>query len=284
MLFQPNTSSQITKFLHNPSHGLLLAGPEGSGKMHTAIYIAAELLDQPVDSTQSYPYFTIISSIDQTIGIDQIRELQKFLHLKTLGDQRIRRIAVIVDAHLMTQEAQNALLKSLEEPPSDTVLILTATKDSRLKNTVLSRVQQITISPIEYSAAHEYYKNTVDESVIKKAYLMSGGRIGLMHALLYDQEHRFATEIIHAKQILAASRFDRLTRIDEFANNKERIPTFLQACKLICSTALEQTAKSDNLVQTKRWHSALDAILKAESSLSVNPSIKLLMTDLMLRI
>ena len=113
---------------------------------------------------------------------------------------------------------------------------------------------------------------------------MSGGRIGLMHALLYDQEHRFATEIIHAKQILAASRFDRLTRIDEFANNKERIPTFLQACKLICSTALEQTAKSDNLVQTKRWHSALDAILKAESSLSVNPSIKLLMTDLMLRI
>lgn len=280
ILLQTQTRKQIEKFISKPSHGLILNGPDGAGKTYIAAHIAAKLLD--LDDIVNYPYLITISPIDNSLGIDQIRELQKFLQLKTPGKNEIRRIAIIEHAHLMTNEAQNALLKSLEEPPADTVIILTASMSQKIKHTVYSRVQRIDVLPVGVETAAEFFKPSSKEE-FNKIHLLSGGNVGILHALLHDTEHKLAGQIQIAKQVMVADRYERLLRVDEMTKVKESIPLFLQACKVICSAALHQSLINESS-QAKRWHSALQSVYKAESLLPSNPSTKLLLSDLMLHL
>ena len=71
-------------------------------------------------------------------GIESIREIIHYLTLQTAGTNENRGV-IINDAHLMTEPAQNAFLKTLEEPPKDTIIILTAPREELLLPTILSR-------------------------------------------------------------------------------------------------------------------------------------------------
>jgi len=77
----------------------------------------------------------------QTISIDQIRDLQHQLSLKPYASKY--KIGIILEAQRMTVEAQNALLKTLEEPPTHSVLILTAPSTKQLLPTIISRCQVV---------------------------------------------------------------------------------------------------------------------------------------------
>lgn len=84
------------------------------------------------------------------IGIDHIRTIQKALFLKPLGDKKA---IVIYNAQNATLQAQNALLKMLEEPPSHTIIILTAAKKESLIPTIQSRCQIIELAKEEENDA-----------------------------------------------------------------------------------------------------------------------------------
>ena len=87
---------------------------------------------------------------DTRVRIGQIRRLQRDLHLRGEGDGR--RVGVVADAEWLNQEAQNALLRLLEEPPSKTTLVLVATSSASLLATVRSRCQRVAfVPPIEDS-------------------------------------------------------------------------------------------------------------------------------------
>lgn len=75
---------------------------------------------------------------DSSHGIESIREIIHFLTIQTTKKGELRAV-VVEDAHLMTPEAQNAFLKTLEEPPRDTIIILTAPRDDLLLPTITSR-------------------------------------------------------------------------------------------------------------------------------------------------
>lgn len=84
---------------------------------------------------------TFILEAENSIGIDQIRDLERKISRKPyLGKFKT---AIIPEAEKLTQEAQNALLKTLEEPPEDTLIILTAPKESFLLPTIVSRCKII---------------------------------------------------------------------------------------------------------------------------------------------
>lgn len=85
--------------------------------------------------------FKVIEAEKNIITIDQIRALNAKIFEKPLECER--KIFVIKNAHDMRQEAQNALLKTLEEPPSYSVIILTTDNRSKLRDTILSRCQII---------------------------------------------------------------------------------------------------------------------------------------------
>ncbi len=285
MLAQAHTAEAMRRCLGRSVHAILLSGPMGAGKGYLARSLARQKLGLATEhELETYPYLQTLQPENNTISIEQIRNLQRFLQLKTLGKPDIRRVAIIEDAHLMTAEAQNALLKSLEEPPADTLIILTAPATLQLKQTIYSRVQQIPVLPISEQQALEHFGKSFEKPAIEKAYLISSGYVGLLAALLQAKDHALLAEIQHAKQLLADPLFDRLAKADEISKQKEALPLLLQACKLVASTALHQAAAKANQKQVKHWHHSLQAIYHAEAALPRNPNTKLLITDLLLNL
>lgn len=284
ILLHAKTETLIQKGAESTTHAILFSGPAGAGKLHAARYFASQKLGlESMTALDKHPYFKLISPEKNVVTIDQIRELQKFLQLKTPGKASIRRMAIIENAQTMTHEAQNALLKALEEPPADTVIVLTAPKTLLLRETIYSRVQQIPVLPIPKEQALEYFSSDFEKAEVEKAFLMSSGTAGLMHALLNEETHTLLGQINVAKQILRESTFNRLLRVDELGKQKEILPVFLHACKLICSAALHQTASKKDNRSLKQWHRRSELIQQAEAALPRSPNTKLLLTNLFLQ-
>lgn len=132
-------------------HAILLAGPAGVGKRAAANWIAARHLGaNSVAALPQYPPQALEHADlrwirppedKQAIGIDQIRELVAGLGLTSY--QGGGKVAVIEPADAMTNNAANSLLKTLEEPPGDALLILIADRKGHLPATIFSRCQRI---------------------------------------------------------------------------------------------------------------------------------------------
>lgn len=277
LLLHPETRKQLELLKASPSHAIMLTGGTGSGKRTVANELIKVFMNQ---DTQNHPYILRIAPIANTITIEQIRELQNFIKLKTTGTNTIRRVILIENAHLMGIEAQNALLKTLEEPPQDTVLMLTAQADARLKPTIYSRVQKIHIRPLArkhlFELEQKYRKDDID-----KAYNLSDGETGLLMALLEnDQDHDISLSIGEAKKVLTAPVFERLTMIEQLAKAKTDVTLLLSALKRVARAALKSAANRQDHAAQVTWSKRLEAIYTAEKQVSANTQTKLLLTNL----
>src|SRR2546421_1161316 len=139
------------------AHAYCLTGEEGIGKTAVARALAEELLlgDGQPSRLEIHPDFWS-DDRPEAISIDEIRyhpergapthdqSLQQFLSLKPFV--ALMRVALLANAERMTEAAQNCLLKTLEEPPPNTVLILTTAYPDHLLPTCLSRCQVIGLS------------------------------------------------------------------------------------------------------------------------------------------
>ena len=109
---------------------------------HAYIFIGKNLKSQALKFTrtiQKSKFDLHVLDCEKSIKIGQIRELQKQISLKPYSGKY--KIAIIPEAHLMTNQAQNALLKTLEEPSGKAVLILTCESEFLLLETIISRCQ-----------------------------------------------------------------------------------------------------------------------------------------------
>lgn len=152
--WQTLTASKQNKRL---AHGLLLHGPAGTGKHTFAIEFSHWLLcEQPLADkacgeckscklieAESNPDFLTLYPEEEgkAIKVDQVRDLIKKLSLTSHGQGY--RVIVISPADALNVNASNSLLKTLEEPPENTVLILISDKPSKLMATIRSRTQMI---------------------------------------------------------------------------------------------------------------------------------------------
>ena len=112
-------------------HAILFSGPRGTGKTTMARIFAHEIGVAPVD------LYEIDAASNR--GIDDIRELKEAVH--TLPYESERKAYIIDEVHMLTKEAFNALLKTLEEPPAHVVFMLATTEEEKLLDTILSRCQ-----------------------------------------------------------------------------------------------------------------------------------------------
>jgi DNA polymerase III delta prime subunit len=282
LLLAKSTEDNLVAILGQPSHSLLVVGPNASGKYTLAYYIAGQILGLSDDQLSRYPYFHTILPIEGSISIDQIREFKKFLVLKTTGKGQVRRVTIIDRADLMTGEAQNALLKVLEEPPSDTLIILTSLNQDRLKATIVSRCQILIINKPSLSAVLDYFRlqGYSDEDVQSK-FMLSNGAIGLLSSLLDPESEQSLTIYVNdAKQLLKQSYFDKLLRVDELAKNREALADWLYALRRVSQAALNQAVKNNQVKLTRYWLRSLAAIIDCEKDLIVGANLKLLLTKL----
>ncbi len=283
LLLHLDTKSAIERFLGSPSHALLIEGPSGSGKGAVANYLALQILGS---KDMADAYLRKEMPVDGSITIDTIRSLQQFLRLKTIGKAPLRRVLLIEDAHLMTIEAQNALLKSLEEPPADTVVILTAIADSGLLPTIYSRAQHITLKMPSLQDVQAYFAAQGNsEAEISRAYAISDGHSGLLAALLQGNvAHPLVVAIDEAKGILSSTTFERLGLVDRFAKQRNELPQLLYALQRVSHAVMKQASEKQQERQLRKAHTSLKRLIEAEANLPRNPNLKLLLTDLFLNL
>ena len=283
ILLHPDTKKQLDQFFDNPSHALLLDSPQGGGKYTLGIYLLSKLLGISTERVLGNQFVLNISPTKDTVTIESIRHISKFLQLKTFGSGIIRRAVLIEKADKMTVEAQNALLKVLEEPPTDTVIVLTASNKLSLLPTIRSRSQHITVkSPSRQDTIRYFTDNGFDTESITRSYYISDGLIGLTYALLTDDgDHELNRAIKQAKFVASSTVFERLSSIDAITKDKYPISEFLYALWRVYRAVLMQSVESGNHGQQLRAHSALTKIQETELLLANNPNPKLLLTDLL---
>jgi len=164
-------------------HAVMLTGPIGVGKRAAAAWMAAQkLTPDPLTILPAYPFEVIqhpdmrwISTPEdkKTIGIDQIRALVGELVLTSYEGNG--KVAVIEPANDLTVNAANSLLKTLEEPPGDALLILVADRVGKLPATVFSRCQRIDIAVPTEPMAAEWLDRLQPGAAWIDALRMSGG-------------------------------------------------------------------------------------------------------------
>jgi hypothetical protein len=166
------------------SHAYLFTGQEMIGKKLFAIKLF-ELINGQIP--ENHPDFVLISpnfkEEETKIYIEDVRKLKSFFRLKPhTGPYRV---AVIDDGHRLTEEAANALLKILEEPPEFSVLILISYMPGLIPATILSRCERVRFATANKEEISSYMagnkiKREDKEFLIK----LAGGRIGLINRLM----------------------------------------------------------------------------------------------------
>ena len=136
-----------------PVHAYLFHGPPGVGKQKTALAFAGHLLgDRGRVERRAHPDLYLLEPLGDQIRIDEIRRLRRDLHMRPF--EADRRVYLLVSAHLLNDEAADALLKDLEEPPPYAVIILLADELGPLSETIRSRCQLVPFSRLSKKAVH----------------------------------------------------------------------------------------------------------------------------------
>jgi DNA polymerase-3 subunit delta' len=182
-------------------HAWLIVGPEGIGKATLAYRLARSVLAEGEDVMREHPVFRKVAALShpnlllirrswvekskrysQWIGVDEVRRLRNFLgHSAGEGGRRV----VIVDrADELNQNAANALLKALEEPPVKTLFLLISSAEGRLPVTIRSRARTLRVAALEEAdleravrAALERDGHEADAKTLATALALSQGSV-----------------------------------------------------------------------------------------------------------
>jgi DNA polymerase-3 subunit delta' len=230
--------AQLARALHygRSRHAYLFTGPEQIGKTTLAHTFAAALnCTGPTPpcgqcractliARNAHPDLTVVEAetAGGTLKIDQVRALQQTLALRPFEARY--RVAILLNFHQANPAAANALLKTLEEPSPDVVLLLTAISADLLLPTIVSRCQPLNLRPLPIQtvrAALEQHFAAPPETAQTLAQL-SGGRIGWAIRALADPS---ALELRHEALatldgILTANRRERFALVERMAQDK----------------------------------------------------------------
>jgi DNA polymerase III subunit delta' len=192
-----------------PAHAYLFHGPRGVGKRRAAIAFAGQLLGEADRvSRRAHPDLYVLEPLGDQIRIDPIRALRRDLHMRPF--EADRRVYLVFGADLLNEDAADALLKDLEEPPPYAVIVLVADDLGPLPPTVRSRCQHVPFRRLSQPAikAHLSSRGVTGERLDALA-RVAGGRLDRAERLLDPEaEKRRAQVIALARTVYLAPEFD----------------------------------------------------------------------------
>lgn len=275
-----NTIIKQNKFLHS----YMFVGQSGIGKMlyakefsKRAMCLNREEICNKCKSclefdNNNHPDFIVIEPDGNSIKIEQIRELTNKIIEKPIVSEK--KIYIINNAYLMTREAQNCLLKTLEEPPEFAIIILIVENEGNILNTIKSRCTKI------------YFEN-ISDIEMKKLLEKKYGTLNLSDNMLksFNGSMEKATKIMENKEFYNKienifSNIEKTSRInllnnDEIYKNKENIDEILDYINIIFWNKLQENQKYIN---------CLNIVQEARNRLARNANFDMTIDNMLIKI
>ena len=196
-------------------HALLLCGPEGIGLKQFALSVSMQILCEDKSNTKAcgrcqscqlflagnHPDISYIEPEEsgKQIKIAQVRELISYVSLKSFsGDSKI---AIIEPADAMNRATANALLKTLEEPPEQSILVLLSHRPSRLPITIRSRCQRIDFFPDYEQTTCDWIQQHINEDDVAAALLLRLSQGAPLKALALMEDEQLAQRKVLVKDL-----------------------------------------------------------------------------------
>lgn len=145
------------------AHAYLFTGPRGVGKTSIARIMAHEINGLPYEDDATHLDIIEIDAASNR-RIDEIRDLRDKVH--TAPASAKYKVYIIDEVHMLTREAFNALLKTLEEPPAHAVFILATTESHKLPETIVSRTQRFIFRPVSMEKVTAHLRHIADTEKI----------------------------------------------------------------------------------------------------------------------
>ena len=211
----------------NILHSYLFIGEEGIGKKMLAKEFAKAILcnsenNKPCNickscvefNTNNNANFNLINEEGSAIKIEQIRNMQVKIAEKPINSNY--KVYLINDAELMTQEAQNCLLKTLEEPPEYIVIILITSNENKVLNTIKSRCMKLYFNNLDKNSVKKVLTEQFEMKDINDSFLDAAGG-SIKKALLIKEK---------------SSEYEQITKLFDIID-KENLVNFINSASII---------------------------------------------------
>ena len=229
LLIHPATRKLLDAYHREPSHALCLIGEVGAGLRTLAVQLATDL-------SGNEQLVTVIEPEKGLISIDRVRQL----YIETRSIQQSKRCIIIDDADAMSHDAQNSLLKLLEEPVQNVHFILTTHHPTQMLKTILSRTQNIEVmAPSEKDCEALLATFDLSPTAQKQAQFLASGRPAELTRLAQDREYFTAqgAVVTDARSFLQADDYTRLTIIKKYTDRVAAL-RFLDMCSRLLTYSL----------------------------------------------
>lgn len=273
------TKKLLNEIIQNKNflHSYLFTGIEGIGKMQFAKEFAKQALclgEQNCKSciefeSHNNPDFTIIEPDGNSIKIEQIRLLQMKVIEKPIISNR--KIYIVNDSEKMTKEAQNCLLKTLEEPPEYVIIILICSNESLLLNTIKSRCTKISFQPISEEKLKTFLEDTQLKNISTNMLKTMNGSISKAYEL---QEFKEIYKIVE-EGLNNTTKLNKIDFVNSFSpvyKEKDNINTILEYMNVILLN------KSKKCIKTLK---CIEIIEQAKNRIKQNANIDMTLDNML---
>lgn len=270
-------------------HALIIEGEEGIGKKTLAKDIACALVcrgnDKPCGECAQckkaigaiHPDISeyIPAGTANSFHVDTVRNIINDAYVQP--NEADYKIYILANAHCMNQNAQNALLKILEEPPKYVVFILTTNSKSALLSTVLSRSVCVSLEGVDIERAANYitsYCENVDYNTAKKTVETFNGNIGKAIDSLQDSKTSELVDVCNkiCKALATSNEYEMMTLCSVFQKDRQGVVFACDLLKSIFRDALFAGESSEHISGQE------ESVALLKSSLSRQSLIKLINT------
>ncbi len=265
---------------NRPAHSYLFCGRQGVGKKKAALEFACMIncaeFGKHVQPDYcntcrrilggSHPDVHLELPEKNIIRIDAIRKILSFLKYPPIETNF--RIVIIDDAHLMNRSAQNALLKTLEEPPPNRIIILVSSQPTSLLQTVRSRIRRVNFGPLSETDLRTLLAEhrALSENELQTALAMAAGSIGRALSKSSPQNVQFRSKVILSVFDKSSKAYQSVLDISSEAGaDKNRTDDILEITGTFLRDAIVKGLGANDQLINSDYSDLIDKIAAANS-------------------